>query len=153
MWRQQFRSARYCGIVNNLYFMRLMIIDDHAGTREMIREVLTLPGIVFCECASGDEALRSAREFKPDWITVDVNLPGRDGFAVTRMLRAEHPLARVIIFTAHKDPHFSELSNSVGATAIIYKDNITTLGALLERKIFSINPSPAVTDAQKEALL
>lgn len=127
-----------------------MIVDDHAGTREMIREVLALPGIVFCECASGDEALRSAREFKPDWITIDVNLPGRDGFEVTRTLRAEHPQVRVIIFTAHKDPHFRDLSNSVGAAAIIYKDNITTLGALLERKMVNVDPSPDVTVDQKE---
>ena len=37
--------------------MKLMIVDDHPGTREMIRKFLGLPGITFCECASGDEAL------------------------------------------------------------------------------------------------
>jgi two-component system response regulator DesR len=101
--------------------MKLMIVDQQAGTREMIRQFLNLPGIAFCECASGDEALARAREFKPDWITVDVNLLGVEGFQTAANLRAEHPSARVIIVTGYDEPHFLKLYNSVGRSALFEK--------------------------------
>jgi two-component system, chemotaxis family, protein-glutamate methylesterase/glutaminase len=73
--------------------MKLMIVDDHAGTREMIRKFLDFPGITFCECASGDEAVARAGEFKPHWVTMDVHMPGLNGFESTEALRVQYPSA------------------------------------------------------------
>ena len=75
--------------------MRLMIVDDHAPAREMIRRILELPGVVFCECTSGEEALQQVREFKPHWITMDVNMPGlarEVGRAVADVVHHKLPL-------------------------------------------------------------
>jgi two-component system, NarL family, response regulator DesR len=115
--------------------MRLMIVDDHASTREMIRNFLDLPGITFCECASGEEALLQAREFKPNWITVDVNMPGLDGFQAAEALRAEHPSAHIIIVTGYNEPHFRKLSNSVGAVGLICKENLSALHMMLSNEM------------------
>ena len=60
-----------------------MIVDDHASTREMIRKFLDFPGMTYCECSSGDEAVSFAREFKPSWVTMDVHMPGLNGFQST----------------------------------------------------------------------
>jgi CheY-like chemotaxis protein len=121
--------------------MRLMIVDDHASTREMIRKFLNLPGITFCECASGEEALLQAREFKPNWITVDVNMPGLDGFQTAEALRAAHPSAHIIIVTGYNEPHFRRLSNSVGATGLICKENLSALHMMLSNEMSQ--PAPA----------
>src|SRR5882757_1739903 len=115
--------------------MKLMIVDDHAGTREMIRKFLSLPGIIFCECASGDEALKCAREFQPDWITLDVNMPGLNGFQSAEALRIQNPLARVMIVTGYNEPHFRKLSNAVGAVGLICKENLMTLHAILSDEL------------------
>jgi two-component system response regulator DesR len=115
--------------------MRLMIIDDHAPAREMIRQMLALPGITFCECASGEEALQQVREFNPYWITVDVSMPGLNGFQSTSALRAEHPQARVIIVTSFHESHYRQLSREAGAIAVISKDNLMALRIMLTREM------------------
>src|SRR5271170_1190331 len=116
--------------------MRLMIVDDHAHTREMIRKFLDFPEITFCECASGDEAVSRASEFKPNWVTMDVHMPpGRNGFQATEALRLEHPAARVMIVTSDNQPHFRQLSREVGAVGLIAKENLMALRMMLAKEI------------------
>jgi len=112
-----------------------MIVDDHAPAREMIRQFLALPGITFCECASGDEARQRVREFNPHWITVDVNMPGLDGFQLTEALRSEHPSVRIVIVTGYDEPHYEERSRAVGATALVSKENLLALRSLVAREL------------------
>jgi CheY-like chemotaxis protein len=130
----------------NLLNMRLMIVDDHASTREMIRKFLGLPGVTFCECASGDEAVRLARDFKPDWVTMDVHMSGMNGFDSTRALRAEYPSARVLIVTADSQPHFPQMSHASGAVGLLSKQNIIALRLILEQEMRQGNP-PASSGA------
>ncbi len=117
-----------------------MIVDDHANSREVIRKFLGLPGITFCECASGGEAVRRAHDFKPDWVTMDVHMPGMNGFESTRALRAEHPPARVMMVTADVQPHFSKMSRAAGAVGLLSKQNILALRILLEQEMRGGNP-------------
>jgi CheY-like chemotaxis protein len=112
--------------------MKLMIVDQQAEKREMIRNFLNLPGITICECNSGDEALACAREFKPDWITVAVNLLGTGGFQSANALREAHPLAQVVIVTDYNEMTFQKLYNSIGRSALFEK-RVTATGT---------NPAP-----------
>jgi CheY-like chemotaxis protein len=121
--------------------MKLMIVDDHASTREMIRRFLDIPGITFCECASGNDALQRVREFKPDWVTMDIHMPGLNGFQSTEALRAEHPTARVMIITADHQPHFRQLSRSVGAVGLLAKENLLALRMMLTKEMEDRNVS------------
>jgi len=111
-----------------------MIVDDHAGTREMIRKFMTLPGVSFCECGSGEEAVQRVHDFKPHWITMDIDMPGWDGFRTTETLRREFPSARVIIVTAHNEPHFRQLSSAAGAIAMICKENLLAVRTIMAGK-------------------
>jgi DNA-binding NarL/FixJ family response regulator len=115
--------------------MRLMIIDDHPPAREMIRNFLNLPGVLFCECGSGEEAVQRAKEFKPHWVTMDINMPGLNGFQTTQALRAEHPPARVIILTSYNEEHYRKLSREVGAVALLNKSNLMALRIMLTREM------------------
>jgi DNA-binding NarL/FixJ family response regulator len=112
-----------------------MIVDDHAHTREMIRKFLDFPGMTYCECATGDEAVAAASEFKPSWVTMDVNMPGSNGFKSTEALRAAHPAARVMIVTSDNQPHFRQLSREVGAVGLIAKENLMALRMMLAKEI------------------
>jgi CheY-like chemotaxis protein len=123
-----------------------MIVDDHASTREMIRKFLSLPGIDICECASGGEALSCARDFQPDWITLDVNMPGLNGFQSARALRAQNPLARVVIVTGYNEPHFRKLSNAVGAVGLVCKENLMALHLMLSDELARAVPELAAND-------
>jgi CheY-like chemotaxis protein len=119
----------------NVQIMKVMIVDDHASARELIRKFLNLPGITFCECASGDEAVRLAGDFKPDWVTMDVHMPGLNGFQATEALRVQHPQARVMIVTGDNQPHFRQLSHAVGAVGLILKENLLALHLVLSGEI------------------
>ena len=67
--------------------MRLMIVDDHAGVRQLIRQFVAATDDIVCECASGDEAIRVAPEFRPDAVTMDVRMPGSCGLKAARAIR------------------------------------------------------------------
>jgi len=124
-----------------------MIVDDHAGTRKMIRKLLDFLGTTFCECATGDEAVSRAREFKPDWVTMDVHMPGSNGFQSTEALRKEYPPARVILVTAHNEPHFLRLSHVAGAVALVCKENLFVVRMILTNEMTSSNPLPSTSDS------
>lgn len=113
---------------------RLLIVDDQPSARELIRSFLAMPGITFHECESGQDAINAAREFKPHWVTMDVKMPGSDGFETTRALRRAHPDARVLIVTSFNDPHFRDLAHSSGASGFILKENLLALRLMLERE-------------------
>jgi len=119
----------------NIWGMKLMIVDDHAHTRAMIRKFLDFPGMTYFECSSGEEAVAQAREFKPNWVTMDVHMPGLNGFESTKALRAVHPAARVMIVTSDNQSHYRQLSREVGAIGLIAKENLMALRMMLAQEI------------------
>jgi CheY-like chemotaxis protein len=108
-----------------------MIVDDHAGVRNMIRQLLAAPGDRFVECASGEAAVQTAREFKPDYVTMDVRLPDLGGLEAARAIRAIHPPSRVIIVTSYDQPFLRQTASEVGAIAYVLKDNLAELRSVL----------------------
>ena len=111
--------------------MKLMIIDDHAGVRHLIRHLLAKPGDAVCECASGSDAVCLAPAFKPDYVTVDIAMPGLNGFEATRAIRAIHPAARVVIVSAFDQVEFHAAATRAGAINYVKKDNLTQLRSVL----------------------
>jgi DNA-binding NarL/FixJ family response regulator len=114
--------------------MKLMIVDDHPRTRAMIRELLAAPDVTICECATGEEAVRRAIEFKPDWVTMDVRMPGINGFKAASEILKVHPVARVIIVTAEDQPYFHPLARSIGALGPVRKEECFVLRLMLGRE-------------------
>jgi len=67
----------------------VLIADDNASGRELLRTVLEACDYRVVEAADGEQAIRQARESRPDLILLDLRMPDRDGFAVLRQLRGE----------------------------------------------------------------
>jgi len=107
--------------------MKLMIVDDHEGMRKMIRQLIAASGDAVLECRSGDEALVAAGEFKPDCVTMDINMPGRCAFETTRAIRTAHPPARVIFVSSHDQPDYRRLAYEAGAAGYVMKENLSEL--------------------------
>ena len=72
---------------------KILIADDKATSRELVRAGLEKGGYAVLEASDGIEALRSAREWKPDLIILDLHMPGLDGFAVVEEIRRDQGLA------------------------------------------------------------
>ena len=85
--------------------IRTLIVDDEPLARERIRTLLQQePDVeVVHECANGEEAVTAVRNYRPDLMFLDVQMPGMDGFAVLRGLEPEH--TPLIIFVTAYDQH------------------------------------------------
>lgn len=67
---------------------RVLVVDDDTSVRCFLETVLTDAGYAVAQAGSGPEALRLASTWRPDCITMDLRMPGMDGVAVIRSLRA-----------------------------------------------------------------
>jgi PAS domain S-box-containing protein len=74
---------------------RVLVIDDEASVRALMRRFLLREGLTVDEAATGDAGLRAARETRPDAITLDVMMPGMDGWSVLAALKADPDLCDV----------------------------------------------------------
>jgi DNA-binding response OmpR family regulator len=71
---------------------RVLVVDDQEDIREMARLVLTGAGYEVVTAGSGNEALKLARATAFDLMLLDINMPGLDGWATLRLLRADEAL-------------------------------------------------------------
>src|SRR3989442_10103658 len=127
--------------------MKIMIVDDHAGVRTLIRQLLADPRDSFVECATGEDAVQAARDFEPDYVTMDVRLPDLSGLEAARAIRAIHPPSRVIIVTSYDQPFLRQTASEVGAIAYILKDNLAELRPVL---IGGAIPPPQSSSASEQ---
>jgi two-component system response regulator NreC len=103
--------------------IRLLLVDDHTLVREGLRAVLDSGGEmkVAGEAANGLEAIERFRELQPDVTLLDIGMPGMDGFAACRRIRAEHPDARILILTVHGEEQFFFEALRAGAHGYVLK--------------------------------
>ena len=103
---------------------RILLVDDEADIRQVARLALeAVGGFEVQECASGLAAPQAARAFAPQLILMDVMMPGQDGPATFKALRANFDLPRVpvIFMTAKVQPHEIESLHEIGALGVIPK--------------------------------
>ncbi|GHF27403.1 response regulator transcription factor [Streptomyces morookaense] len=80
--------------------VRVLVVDDEASLADLLRLALRYEGWDVHTAADGAEAVRRAREFRPDAVVLDVMLPDMDGLAVLARLRHELPDVPVLFLTA-----------------------------------------------------
>lgn len=80
--------------------MRILIVDDEVRLTRHLSSALTEAGHDPIVVHDGEAALQAAKNCPCDLIVLDVGLPGMDGFAVLRQLRAQHIASRVLMLTA-----------------------------------------------------
>ena len=84
--------------------MKVLLADDHSLFLEGLQNLLTARGIqVVGTARNGLEALEKARTLSPDIILMDVRMPGCDGLAATRLIKAERPESRIVMLTTSTD--------------------------------------------------
>jgi two-component system, OmpR family, response regulator len=80
--------------------IRVLVVDDEPSLAELLASVLRYEGWDIAVAADGSSAVRTAREFKPDAVVLDVMLPDFSGLEVLRRLRSELPTVCVLFLTA-----------------------------------------------------
>jgi signal transduction histidine kinase/CheY-like chemotaxis protein len=98
----------------------VLVVDDEKATRELITRGLEKEGFRLLVAASGEEALRLAREKKPDVISLDVLMPGMDGWTVLRALKADPITASIpVVMVSMLDDR--DIGHALGASDYLTK--------------------------------
>ncbi len=80
---------------------RILVVDDEAGIRAALRQLLEYEGYQVLAAAGGDEGLDLYREERPHLVLLDVKMAGLDGLTALRKLREHDPAAIVIMISGH----------------------------------------------------
>ncbi|MCC2638064.1 MAG: gacA [Moraxellaceae bacterium] len=114
--------------------IKVLVVDDHDLVRMGITRMLTdISGLkVVGEAASGEDALRLARELHPQVVLMDVKMPGIGGLEATRKLLRQDPDVRVLAVTVCDEEPFPSRLLKAGAAGYLTK------GAALDEMVKAI---------------
>lgn len=114
--------------------IKVLVVDDHDLVRMGISRMLTdISGIkVVGDAASGEDALRLARELHPQVVLMDVKMPGIGGLEATRKLLRQDPDVRVVAVTVCDEEPFPSRLLKAGAAGYLTK------GAALDEMVKAI---------------
>jgi two-component system chemotaxis response regulator CheY len=99
----------------------ILIIDDSAFARSLLKNNLVAAGHTVTEASSGLEALELVRTLQPEIITIDLLMPGMEGLELLGHLRRVNPKFRIIVISADIQTTTREELLSAGADAFLNK--------------------------------
>jgi two-component system invasion response regulator UvrY len=103
--------------------MKVLIVDDHPIVRAGLRRLLAAePGLEITEAASGQEAVGTFRDGRPDLVLLDLNLPGISGMEVLGRLLIEDAKARVLVISMYDNPIYVARILEAGARGYVSKN-------------------------------
>jgi DNA-binding NarL/FixJ family response regulator len=117
--------------------VQVLTVDDQPLFRDAARAVVAAtPGFVsLAEVPSGEDAIALVDRLQPDFVLLDVNLPGIDGLETSRLLTDAAPGLVVLLISAQDDPGLRDAARDYGAVAFVSKEELrpAILRAMWER--------------------
>jgi DNA-binding NtrC family response regulator len=110
----------------------ILLVDDDAGVRFALSEVLCDRGYRVICASSGAQALRSLDGV--DVVVTDLSMPGMDGLELVSQIAARAPSLPVILLTAHGSEHLGRIASRRGACGCLSKPfDIDEIARVIER--------------------
>jgi signal transduction histidine kinase/DNA-binding response OmpR family regulator/HAMP domain-containing protein len=130
----------------------VLVIDDDPTVRDLMQRFLSKEGLRMQAAASGEEGLRLAKALRPALITLDVLMPGMDGWTVLTALKADPDVADipVIMLTIVDDKH---MGYTLGATDYLIKPIDWERLAVILRKYHCAHPPCPVLVVEDDAVM
>lgn len=107
----------------------VLIVDDHPGFRAAARRLLELEGyVVVGEAADGQTGIDAARELRPDFVLLDVQLPDIDGFEVAERLSYEQVTPAVVLTSSREASDYGPCLATTPACGFLPKAELSAAG-------------------------
>ncbi len=116
----------------------LLYVEDDASIREEMIEILELDFEHFHVAVNGEEGLKMYKEFKPDIVISDIQMPIMDGISMSKEILSINPDAKIILTTAFNEAGYLEQAKNIGVSDYVNKPvNITELFEKLDAVLSS----------------
>jgi len=104
--------------------IRILVVDDHSVVRQGIISLLEDEEdiVIAGEAADGDEVAAAIENCNPDLILLDLTMPRMPGLDVIRLVTADYPDVRILVFSMHQNPDYILASAQYGAAGYLLKD-------------------------------
>ncbi|MDG5786097.1 response regulator transcription factor [Evansella sp. AB-P1] len=108
--------------------IKIMLVDDHPVFRSGLKNILINEENVdvACEVDDGENAIKYAKEIKPDLIIMDINMPFKDGIEATREIKRFLPETKILILTMYSDEAYLKEGLDAGASGYVLKRAVDT---------------------------
>ena len=103
--------------------IRVQLCDDHQILRKGVRMLLENSGEfeVVCESSTGEQDYNDYQQFNPEFMLLDMSMPGEGGVGLLRRLLAKYPDAKVLVLSMYDDVVFPRRALDLGAKGYISK--------------------------------
>ncbi|MEQ1752412.1 MAG: response regulator transcription factor [Prosthecobacter sp.] len=107
----------------------VLLAEDHQIVRAGLRSILenSTDFKVVGEAEKGLQAIAMSTRLCPSVVVMDITMPLMDGLEATRQILQNNPIIKVLVLTAHADPHFIEHAMKLGAAGYLTKDTAAVL--------------------------
>ena len=108
---------------------RMLIVDDGAIFRQLLREVLStkFPLAEVHEAVDAEEAFKKIQTLVFDFIFIDIHLRDQNGLELAKRIKSAHPETTVIILTNYDAPEYREVASQFGADHFMPKDSFVEM--------------------------
>jgi DNA-binding NarL/FixJ family response regulator len=128
---------------------KLMIVDDRAVSRQLVRQAAATPQDTVLECASADEAVLAVGVFKPDCVMMGVSRASSGAFAAIKFIREAHPDVRVLAVSTLNETELRRAASEAGAAGYVTTENLSELFLLAAPGRLAAKP-PRRTPARRK---
>ncbi len=122
--------------------IRVVVADNHPVVLRGLENLLAAEGDfkVVAQCKNAEETLQAVRAYRPDVLVLDVRMPGKDGLAVVRELKAEKISTRVVLLVAELNDEELLEATRLGVNGVVLKEMDLRLLVQCIRKVHAGEP-------------
>ena len=137
--------------------LKVFLVEDECVVREGLRDCIDWEryGFEFCgDAPDGELALPQIRKLRPDILITDIKMPFMDGLALSKLVCAELPEARIILISGHNDFEFAQEAIEIGVEQYLLKpvtktSLLKTLCVSFSRKGRNMSSMPAASSLNR----
>ena len=111
--------------------MKLLIVEDNAGIRRLIKSLVRDLADEVVECEDGAESLQAYQDLRPDWVLMDFRMPRMDGLTSSLAILAVFPDAHICMVTEYGDQKTRAAASAAGVCAFVAKEELYKLRAVM----------------------